>query len=429
MKEERLTKTDGITPSGAPRERAFLAGLALQRSSWDEEDSLDELRRLAETAGVEVVASAIQKLDRPTTPLYFGSGKVGEFKAVCAAEEIDVIIVDDDLTPVQQRNLEEGTEAKVIDRTELILDIFAQRAASREGKLQVELAQLGYRLPRLTGAGTSLSRLGAGIGTRGPGETKLETDRQRIRKRISTLKGKMKSISTVRSQQRKGREDVKVIALVGYTNAGKSTLLNTLSQAEASAEDKLFSTLDPTARRMKLPKGRDAVLVDTVGFIRKLPHHLVEAFKATLEEASESDLLLHVIDLSHPNHLQQSQSARETLQSIGAGDKPMVAVLNKIDRVDPVGLERMGRDYPDGVAISALGGEGLEKLLEKISSLLKDDIQTVELSIPYNEGGVVAMVHDKGFVLFEEHRPEGTYLKAEIDKRYIKIFEDYVSRS
>ena len=410
-------------------ERALLVGLDLPRSGWDEEDSLSELRQLAQTAGVEVIDSFIQKLDRPTAPFYFGRGKVDEFRAACSAQEIDVVIVDDDLSPVQQRNLEDEVEAKVIDRTELILDIFAQRAASGEGKLQVELAQLAYRLPRLSGKGVSLSRLGAGIATRGPGETKLETDRQRIRKRISNLKEKMKTVSTVRRQQRKGRENVKVIALVGYTNAGKSTLLNALATSEASAEDKLFTTLDPKARRIKLPDNRDAILVDTVGFIHKLPHHLVEAFKATLEEVTEADILLHVIDASHPNHTQQSQDAAETLGNIGAGEKLTIQVLNKIDQVESASMERIVRDYPEGVGISALKGKGLEDLLERITSLSKEGIKTVELSIPYEEGEIVAMAYDKGNVLAKEHRSEGTYLKAEIDKRYLKMFEKYVSHN
>lgn len=408
------------------RERALLAGISLPRSRWDAEDSLEELRRLAETAGVEVVASYIQKLDRPTAPFYFGRGKVEETRAICAAQAIDAMIVDDDLTPVQQRNLEDGTGVKVIDRTELILDIFAQRAVSREGKIQVELAQLSYRLPRLTGKGISLSRLGGGVGTRGPGETKLEVDRRRIRSRIATLKGKIKEISVGRSQQRKGREGVRVLALVGYTNAGKSTLLNALAKTDVSAEDKLFTTLDPIARRIKLPDNRDAVLVDTVGFIRKLPHHLVEAFKATLEEVTEADALLHVIDVSHPIHLQQSQSVAETLQSIGAGDKTTVLVLNKIDKLDTASVERIERDYPEGVAISALSGRGLDRLLETIASLSKNQAKTVELSIPYEEGEMVAMAYDKGHVLAQEHRPEGTYLKAEIDKKYLKMFEKYM---
>ena len=356
-------------------ETALLVGLETGNSSWDLDASLQELAQLAETAGVEVKGVVRQKRDRPDAALFIGQGKVKELALLRQQMDANVIIFDDELTPVQQRNLELSLGVKIIDRTALILDIFAQRAHSREGKLQVELAQMRYRLPRLSGKGTELSRLGGGIGTRGPGETKLEVDRRRVRTRINDIEKELALVLQQRQQQRQRRKDneVPLIALVGYTNAGKSTLLNALTDAGVLAENKLFATLDPTTRSVTLPDGETILFSDTVGFIQKLPHQLVAAFRATLEEVVEADLLLHVVDASHSQREAQEQAVYEVLKELKVAEKPMLLVFNKADRMEagePAVVERLLR-RGDAFLVSALQKTGLEELLLAVAAKVK----------------------------------------------------------
>lgn len=381
--------------------------------STDSEESLDELASLAETAGAMVLTRVIQNRQRPDSATYIGSGKAEELALTCQAMEIDLAILDDELTGAQQKNLENILGVRVIDRTALILDIFAQRAQSAEGKLQVELAQMKYRLPRLTGLGTSLSRLGGGIGTRGPGETRLEVDRRRIRKRIDDLEAQLREIKKQRDLRRARREKTgqTTVALVGYTNAGKSTLLNALSGADVLVEDKLFATLDPVMRHVELPENRSCLVVDTVGFIRKLPHQLVQAFRSTLEEALYADLLVVVSDLSSPHYAQQRATVFEVLNDLGAADKPILEALNKADRA-PVG----SRFEPaDAILISAKEGMGLDKLKAEISRRIAALRHRAELVIPYDKGCVLSLIHGKGQVVEEEYTAEGTRVVALMD--------------
>ncbi len=381
--------------------------------STDSEESLDELASLAETAGAMVITRVIQNRQKPDSATYIGSGKAEELALVCQAMEIDLAILDDELTGAQQRNLENILGVRVIDRTALILDIFAQRAQSAEGKLQVELAQMKYRLPRLTGMGTVLSRLGGGIGTRGPGETRLEVDRRRIRKRIDDLEGQLREIKKQRDLRRARREKTgqTTVALVGYTNAGKSTLLNALSGADVLVEDKLFATLDPVMRQVELPENRQCLVVDTVGFIRKLPHQLVQAFRSTLEEALYADLLVVVSDLSSPNYAQQRATVFEVLNDLGAADKPVLEALNKADRVNITGMI----EPADAILISAKEGRGLEELKAEISRRVAALRHQVELLIPYDKGNVLSLIHGKGQVLSEEYTDAGTRVTALLD--------------
>ena len=381
--------------------------------STDSEESLDELASLAETAGAMVITRVIQNRQRPDTATYIGSGKAEELALTCQAMEIDLAILDDELTGAQQRNLENILGVRVIDRTALILDIFAQRAQSAEGKLQVELAQMKYRLPRLQGMGTALSRLGGGIGTRGPGETRLEVDRRRIRKRIDDLEGQLKEIKKQRDLRRARREKTGqiTVALVGYTNAGKSTLLNALSGADVLVEDKLFATLDPVMRQVALPENRECLVVDTVGFIRKLPHQLVQAFRSTLEEALYADLLVVVSDLSSPNYAQQRATVFEVLNDLGAGDKPMLEALNKADQASIGGMI----EPADAILISAKRGDGLDKLKAEISRRIASLRHQVELEIPYAKGAALSLIHDKGQVLSEEYTETGTKVTCLLD--------------
>ena len=381
--------------------------------STDSEESLEELASLAETAGATVITRVIQNRQRPDPATFIGSGKAEELALVCQAMEIDIAIVDDELTGAQQRNLENVLGVKVVDRTALILDIFAQRAQTAEGKLQVELAQMKYRLPRLTGMGTVLSRLGGGIGTRGPGETRLEVDRRRIRKRIDDLSAQLKEIKRQRDMRRARRDKQEqiTVALVGYTNAGKSTLLNALSGAEVLVEDKLFATLDPVMHNVELPENRSCLLVDTVGFIRKLPHQLVEAFHSTLEEALYADLLVVVSDVSNPQYKQQRDTVFHVLNELGAGDKPVLEALNKADKA------RIGDEVEpaDAILISAREGRGLDKLQMEISRRIAAMRHRVELMIPYDKGNVLSLIHSKGQVLGEEYTAEGTQVDCLVD--------------
>jgi len=381
--------------------------------STDSEESLDELASLAETAGAMVITRVIQNRQKPDPATYIGSGKAEELALVCQAMEIDLAILDDELTGAQQKNLENILGVRVIDRTALILDIFAQRAQSAEGKLQVELAQMKYRLPRLQGMGTVLSRLGGGIGTRGPGETRLEVDRRRIRRRIDDLEAQLKEIKKQRDLRRARREKTgqTTVALVGYTNAGKSTLLNALSGADVLVEDKLFATLDPVMRQVELPENRRCLVVDTVGFIRKLPHQLVQAFRSTLEEALYADLLVVVSDLSSPNYAQQRATVFEVLNDLGAGDKPILEALNKADRVNVTGMI----EPADAILISAKEGRGLDALKAEISRRIAAMRHRAELLIPYDRGNVLSLIHSKGQVLSEEYTETGTKVVALLD--------------
>jgi GTP-binding protein HflX len=396
-------------------QRALL--VALERPGEDWEESLQELTRLAETAHVEVAGVVTQKRDKPDPVHFVGKGKAHEIAEIKGQVGADVLLVDGELRPTQQRNLEEAGHIGVLDRTALILDIFAQRARSAEGKLQVELAQLNYLLPRLSGKGTELSRLGGGIGTRGPGETKLEVDRRRLRERIRHLKKQVEQIAKRRSAERRHRQEagLAVIALVGYTNAGKSTLLNTLSGAGVFVEDLLFSTLDPTIRRVQMLDGREFLVVDTVGFIRNLPHQLVAAFRATLEEVVEADVLVHVVDASHPQMAEQIDAARRVLAGLGCASKPTVMAYNKADLVrDRERLADLMARQEHAAAISARTGEGLADLLRLVAERLEQALVPVDLTLPWNAQDLLSEVHQRGRVLSEQFQEEGIALNARV---------------
>ncbi len=424
---DRRLEERGKTVSLAEKEQAILVGVERQ-SSWDIADSLEELAQLAETAGAVVVDRMWQKRDRPDAALFVGRGKVQEIAAARQEKGANLIIFDDELSPAQQRNLEQNLGTKVLDRTALILDIFAQRARTHEGKLQVELAQLKYNLPRLGGQGLVLSRLGGGIGTRGPGETKLEVDRRRIRDRIADIEREIKLIRRHRELHRQRRQSARVpgIALVGYTNAGKSTLLNALTAADVLAEDKLFATLDPTTRKITLPGGQEALLTDTVGFIQKLPHQLVAAFRATLEEVVQADLLLHVIDASHPRHLEQSDAVFSVLGELGAADKPVIPVYNKIDRLDSHHLKERLLRNPDSVAISARGGQGVADLLDRIRAFLRRRSVDAVLLVPYTDSGVLARLYDLGAVNAAEYTDGGIRISIALPPEEVAVFKQYL---
>ena len=394
--------------------------------SIDSEESLEELASLAETAGAMVITRVMQNRQKPDPATFIGSGKAEELSLACQALEIDLVIVDDELTGSQQRNLEAALGVRVIDRTALILDIFAQRAQTAEGKLQVELAQMKYRLPRLTGMGTILSRLGGGIGTRGPGETQLEVDRRRIRKRIDDLQHQLSELKRQRDMRRarRDKQGQTTVALVGYTNAGKSTLLNALSGADVLVEDKLFATLDPVMRNVDLPENRSCLLVDTVGFIRKLPHQLVEAFHSTLEEALYADLLVVVSDVSNPQYREQRDTVFRVLNDLGAGNKPVLEALNKADRAK-IGDEV---EPADAILISAKEGRGLDRLKEEISRRIAAMRHAVEIVVPYSKGNVLSLIHAKGQVTGEEYLAEGTKVSCLLDsanyQRVLRMLKD-----
>ncbi len=397
------------------RQRALL--LALEGPDPDWQASLAELALLADTAGVEVVGTVTQKREAPDPVYFVGKGKAQEVRQIAGEAGADVLLVDGDLTPTQQRNLEDAAGLGVLDRSGLILDIFAQRARSREGKLQVELAQLSYLLPRLTGRGTELSRLGGGIGTRGPGETKLEVDRARIRRRIGVLRKQVARIGKRRALERRSRQEAgaPVAALVGYTNAGKSTLLNALSDADVLVEDRLFATLDPTIRRVELPGGRQVLFADTVGFIRNLPPQLVAAFRATLEEVAQADVLVHVVDASHPQMEEQITTVRRVLHELGCADRPTVMALNKIDAVaDRAALDARVQREPHGVAISALRGDGLRELLDLVRERLEQELLPVEVTLSWDAQDLLDEAHQRGRVLAEEFTKEGVALNARV---------------
>jgi GTP-binding protein HflX len=384
-------------------ERALLIGLEKQGvSKWDLRDSLEELAELANSAGAEVVDTVTQKLDRPTAPYYIGKGKAESLKPALQDRQVTSVIFDDELSPAQGRNLENLLSRKVLDRTQLILDIFAQRARSREGRLQIELAQLQYLLPRLTRMWHHLSRQTGGIGTRGPGETQLEVDRRRVQERISRLERELESVRKTRAVQRQGRKRHQwpVAAVVGYTNAGKSTLLNLLTGADVVAENKLFATLDPTTRSFMLPNKQRVLLTDTVGFLRKLPHTLIESFKATLEEVSEADLLIHVVDLSHARVDDQIEAVESVIKELDAHGKQTLIVFNKIDNLQNRDLiETYVRRFPGSVAISAKTGEGVNKLVLALQDALSAWRLRSHFKIPASESALIAEIHRVGHVL------------------------------
>ncbi len=405
------------------KERAVL--VSVDTGEFDVEVSLNELEELATTAEAQVVGRMTQKRPSPDSATYIGSGRVEELKEFCESNEIDLIIFDAELSPSQQYNVEKATDVRVIDRTTLILDIFAQRARSGEGKLQVELAQLRYRLPRLRGMGVSMSRLGAGIGTRGPGETKLESDKRHIRRRISALEDDLKKLEERRrlAGERRKKNRVETVAIVGYTNAGKSTLMNTLTNAGVLAENKLFATLDVTARGLTLPDGREVMLIDTVGLVRRLPHHLVEAFKSTLEQAAQADVILNVCDASSDEAQEHLEVTRKILEQLGCMDRPIISVMNKCDLVeDMASLSVIGTS----VEISALNGTGIEKLLDVISKSLVPTRSRVRLLLPFKESGTAARLHTDGVVHSEEYRPEGIFLDVTAPIEMLKKLSDYL---
>ncbi len=400
--------------------RAIL--VSADTGDYDCEASMDELAELASTAGAEELARVIQRRDAYESATVIGEGKLEEVKELCTNLGAELLIFDCELTASQIRNIEEATEVRVIDRTMLILDIFAGRAVSREGKLQVELAQLRYRLPRLMGIGASLSRLGGGIGTRGPGETQLETDRRHIRRRIDKLSEELKELEERRgyTRTRRKKDSVQVGAIVGYTNAGKSTLLNHLTGAGVLAEDKLFATLDPTSRSIELPDGRNLLLVDTVGLIRRLPHHLVEAFKSTLEEAACADIIIHVCDASDPEAAEKAEVTLKTLADLGAAEIPVVTVLNKCDK-----LEENIPENDSTVKISALKAQGIDRLLEVISKNLPETSKRMKLLLPYAQGGLTAVIRENGKIFSEEYTENGILVDALVDKLNIKQMSEY----
>jgi GTP-binding protein HflX len=429
-------------PTTPPREGAFLVGVEFHqlRPLLPLEDSLAELALLAETAGLDVVGELTQRLDHPNPQTFIGAGKVEELRALVEETLANVVIFDDELSPRHQRELEEvlGANVRVLDRTALILDIFAQHAHTSEGMLQVELAQYEYRLPRLTRQWTHLARQAGGgagrtgsvggVGLRGPGETQLEVDRRQIRSRIAHLKRELEKVRAHRGRYRaqRKRSRVPVVTLVGYTNAGKSTLLNRLAAADVLVADQLFATLDPTTRRVELPGGYHALFTDTVGFIQKLPTTLVAAFQATLEEITESDLLLHVVDISHPSALAQSQAVQATLEQIGAGHIPMLTALNKVDRLgDPAAAQAVLANYPRSIAISALKKSGIQELLVAVQRELYENLAPVTVRLPYQQGQLISIFHEAGQVERIEHQRGGVFIQGRVPGRLLAQFNPW----
>lgn len=430
-------------PTVHPRERAYLVGIDIYSNQeiLGVKDSLTELALLADTAGLDVVGQSTQQLKSPNPRFYIGGGKVEEIHALVEEVQADVVLFDEELSPRHLRELEKvfGEKVRILDRTALILDIFAQHAATREGALQVELAQYEYRLPRLTRSWTHLARQAGGgggraggvggVGLRGPGETQLEVDRRDIRRRISHLKVELEKVRTHRQQHRTRRKQsrIPVVALVGYTNAGKSTLLNYLAKADVYVADQLFATLDPTTRRVELPGGKSALFTDTVGFIQKLPTALIAAFRATLEEIGEADLLLHMIDITHVNAHAHAQIVYETLGEIGADHIPVLNVLNKIDLLsDPANARDTLTEFPNSVAISALTGEGVTDMLTMVEQNLYEMYTSIVVQLPFKEGGLIAAFHDQGQVNRVEQSHEGVLIQGYIPGRLLAQYKPYI---
>ena len=413
----RRRLTASVTDLDVVQQRALLVGMVRDGSrSVEGERSLEELELLTDTAGSEPVESVLVRRDSPDPATFIGKGKLSELVAESHMLDIDVVVFDNELTPAQQRNLHQAFQCDVVDRTALILDIFAQHAHTHEGRLQVELAQHRYRLPRLRGKGIELSRLGAGIGTRGPGETKLETDRRRILERVSKIERELKEAARSRDTRAKSRKrsGLPVAAIVGYTNAGKSTLFNRLTEADVLVEDRLFATLGSTVRRLDLPDGHRALMSDTVGFVRRLPHELVEAFRSTLDEAADADLLVHVVDASDPDPDGQISAVREVLAEIDAAEVPEILVFNKIDIAEPAVVRRLATVYDGSVATSALTGEGSDDVTAAVVAGLDAVTVTARLLSPYSRGDLVASLHETGDVLEEHHAEEGTEITVRV---------------
>ncbi len=404
-------------------EKALL--LSVDTGDFDADASIEELTLLAESAGAAVVGSIVQRKSTPDGATYVGKGRLSEAELFCHNQEIDLIICDGELTPSQIRNIENATNVRVVDRTQLILDIFALRAKTSEGKLQVELAQLKYSLPRLTGKGKQLSRLGGGIGTRGPGETKLESDRRHIMRRMHALQEQLNEVEKRRGLLRKRREKdgVITVALVGYTNAGKSTLMNALTDAGVLAEDKLFATLDPTSRKLTLPKGQEVMLIDTVGFVSRLPHDLVKAFKSTLEEAAEADIILNVCDASDIHCTEHIEITTSILKDLGCNGENIITVMNKCDKAENIyDILSMGKT----VMISALKGVNLDILLSEIEKVLSLKSVELKLLIPFNKGGEVNIIRNTGKILTEEFTPDGTLITAILPADFADKYKEYI---
>lgn len=415
-------------------ERALLVGLERGgHQRWEVKDSLDELGELARSAGAEVVETVTQKLPHPTPNFFIGKGKAEEIAQVCTSKDVQTVIFDDDLSPAQARNLELVFNCKVLDRTELILDIFAQRAQTREGKLQIELAQLQYLLPRLTRMWTHLSRQSGGIGTRGPGETQLEVDRRRVQEKIARLTREIGEVQKNRRIQREGRRRHQwpIAAIIGYTNAGKSTLLNALTGSNVLAEDKLFATLDPTTRRYTLPNNQNVLLTDTVGFLRKLPHHLVESFKATLEEVVEADLLIHVVDLGHPKVDDQIAAVELVLHELHAWGKPTVTALNKVDQLAEANglVERLQRQIPNSVPISAKKRSGFDELLQEIEMALANRRRYAKLAVPQQHYALVAEIFRCGQIISQKFRNGTVHIEARIPPALLNQVQPFLAQN
>lgn len=426
----RLTAT--VTDLEVEVQRAFLIGVQLPGMTTEvEERSLQELGLLTDTAGADPVDQELVKRDRIDPATFIGSGKAEELATLTTALDIDVVVFDQGLSPAQQRNLQKVFHCDVVDREALILDIFAQHARSKVGAIQVELALLRYNLPRLRGKGTELAQQRAGVGTtmRGPGETKLETDRRRVLARISKLERQLKESAGHRETQRKQRKrnQIPQVAIVGYTNAGKSTLLNALTDADALVQDQLFATLDSTVRRLELPDTRPIVIADTVGFVRRLPHHLVEAFRSTLAEANESDLLVHMVDGTDDDPAGQIEAVNTVLEEIDASSVPQIIAMNKVDSLDEKALTRLRNVWPDAVMISAREGDGLEELKSEIAEALSRGLVTLSLTVPYGRGDVVAAAHRVGEVIEEKHDEAGTILDVRVPERATAQFSEFAN--
>ena len=413
------------------RERIVLVGVAIPPTTVETAEwSLDELAALVDTAGADEAERVLQRRDTPDPATFVGKGKAEELREISETVDADTVVFDDELSPAQSRNLEKILGRTAIDRTAVILDIFAQHAHTQEGKAQVELAQLRYRLPRLRGRGKGLSQQAGGIGTRGPGETQLEVDRRRLLRRATKLEADLKELTQNRRTQRKARarSRLQTVALVGYTNAGKSTLLNRLTRSDVLVEDRLFATVDPTTRRLDLPGGERVLVTDTVGFVRKLPHQLVEAFRSTLEEVAEADLLVHVVDASAPDPHAQIDAVRTVLAEIGADEVPELLALNKADVLNgerPGEVKRLLDRHPDAVLVSAHTGEGIDELLGAVGERLRALARIVQLAVPYDRGDVVAALHRHGEVLSEEHEAELTRLRVRLDPADVARFADF----